>query len=161
MVYFWEHDVQNGKRLKGIWDVVDAQSTAELCFDIEASFGDTDLDGRLEVVSITPDPNLMVIDAAATWQREPSCGEPLYDEVAETDEGLGPRVWFSGGRLFAESGVPVQAEIRLYDPPGRLLQEAFRGTLEGRVCFSPREKGVIFAVMEWPYGRKVAKGIVE
>ena len=161
MVYFWEHDVQNGKRLKGIWDVVDAQSTAELCFDIEASFGDTDLDGRLEVVSITPDPNLMVIDAAATWQREPSCGEPLYDEVAETDEGLGPRVWFSGGRLFAESGVPVQAEIRLYDPPGRLLQEAFRGTLEGRVCLTPREKGLIFAVMEWPYGRKVAKGIVE
>lgn len=161
MVYFWEHDVQNGKRLKGIWDVIDLQSTAELCFDIEASIGDRDNDGQIEVISITPDPNLMVIDAAGTWQREPTCGDPLYEEIQESERDFGPSIWASGGRLFVSSDRPTRAELRAYDPAGRLISELFSGEIEGTKSYTLEGSGVILVVLRTPEGVKVAKALRE
>ncbi len=147
MMYFFEHD---GK-LKGVWDVIDAQSSAELAFDIEASFGDTDADGKIEVISITPDPNLMVIDGASTWQREPLCGNPISAE--EKPGGKSDvRLWTSGRWLFLETDEPEFVDLKLYDGSGRLTDILFSGWVEkGTACFGLEGiSGVRIAILRTP-----------
>ncbi len=155
MMYFFEHD---GK-LKGIWDAVRASTSSRTYFKNEAAFGDTDNDGRIEVIGITDDPHLFVLDGSFSWNREPVCGEPVYEDIEESNPLPKTEIWASRGKVFLRIRKPESVDLRLYDCTGRLVEVLFSGRAkEGTMCFEGNwGSGVMIAVLRGGSGMKAVR----